>query len=273
MKDNLAMPPPTDSSLSAWAHYNRVRGELQGMQAIINKVKAMAARTTSAGHIRTQKAAPVSQKCTPRVAASRGAEVQVHGVRYSVAQVVRTACNRLLRGQDRNLLGRFRGMGNLRATLVKDSAAREAGEDIEVGSNVLTVFQGDPVATGVEYIFQVGQVRQISAAKHQGRKEKQCWLSVSNADSTALFFCSPWAVVDAVSGKLLFCDEPKEYYGLQVGEHDSTECMDDNADMEEEVERTKHVVAPLLMKGVGIDWDNRVLTNVDDVLGCIKELM
>ena len=85
----------------------------------------MAARTTSAGHIKTQKAAALSQRCTPRVAASQGADVQVHGVRYSVAEVVRTACNRLLRGQDRNLLGRFRGMGNLRATLVKDSAARK----------------------------------------------------------------------------------------------------------------------------------------------------
>ena len=50
--------------------------------------------------------------------------------------------------------------------------------------------------------------------------------------------------------------------------------MDDNSDvMEEEVERTRHVVAPLLMKGVGIDWDNRVLTNESDVMGCIKELM
>ena len=234
----------------------------------------MAARTTSAGHIRTQKAVALSQRCTSRVAASQGAEVQVHGVRYSVAQAVKTACNRLLRGQDRNLLGRFRGMGNLRATLLKDCAAREAGQAIEVGSNILTVLQGDPFATGVEYIFQVGHVRQISAAKNQGKKDKHCWLSVSHVDITALFFCSPWAVVDVVSGKLLFCDEPKEYYGLQVGELDSTECMDDHADvMEEEVERTKHVVAPLLMKGVGIDWDSRVLTNVDDVLGSIKELM
>lgn len=181
---------------------------------------------------------------------------------------------RAVRGTINTLCTTRTPSSSLRATLVKDSAAREAGQDIEVGSNILTVFQGDPVATGVEYIFQVGQVRQISAAKHQGKKDKQCWLSVSNADSTALFFCSPWAVVGVGSGKLLFCDKPKECYGLHVREHESTECMDDNSDvMEEEVERTRHVVAPLLMKGVGIDWDNRVLTNESDVMGCIKELM
>jgi hypothetical protein len=44
------------------------------------------------------------------------------------------------------------------------------GEDIEVGNNILTVFQGDPAQSGVEYMLYVGQVRQISAAKQNVKK-------------------------------------------------------------------------------------------------------
>jgi hypothetical protein len=50
--------------------------------------------------------------------------------------------------------------------------------------------------------------------------------------------------------------------------------MDDVADViEEQGQQPKHTVAPLIMKGVEIDWDNRVLTNQDAVLNCISELL
>jgi hypothetical protein len=61
-------------------------------------------------------------------------------------------------------------MHRLSITLVKVPSTRDASEDVAVGSNILTVFQGDPEQTGVSFIFCLGQIRQIRAAMRAGRK-------------------------------------------------------------------------------------------------------
>jgi hypothetical protein len=47
----------------------------------------------------------------------------------------------------------------LSTTPVKAPSVRDAGEDVAVGSNILTVFQGDPARTGANVIFCVGHIR------------------------------------------------------------------------------------------------------------------
>jgi hypothetical protein len=49
--------------------------------------------------------------------------------------------------------------------------------------------------------------------------KSQNWLSKADDDARALMVCSPWVAVDAKSGRLLFCEEPAEYYGLKQMEH------------------------------------------------------
>jgi hypothetical protein len=49
-------------------------------------------------------------------------------------------------------------MHRLSTTLVKVPSVRDAGKDVAAGSNILTVFQGDPEQTGVSFIFCVGQI-------------------------------------------------------------------------------------------------------------------
>jgi hypothetical protein len=83
-------------------------------------------------------------------------------------------------------------MHRLSTTPVKVPIARDAGEDVAVGSNIRAVFQGDPEQTGVSFTFCVGQIRQIRAAMRAGR-ESQNQLSVADDDASALMVCSPWA--------------------------------------------------------------------------------
>jgi hypothetical protein len=122
-------------------------------------------------------------------------------------------------------------MHRLSTTLVKVPSARDAGEDVAVGSYILmiTVLQGDPAQTGDSFAFRVGQMRQIRAAMLLGRRS-QDWLSEAVDDASALMFCSPGAAVDAAaqgpskalileSGRLLLSEEPAEYYGLKQMEH------------------------------------------------------
>jgi hypothetical protein len=59
--------------------------------------------------------------------------------------------------------------------------------------------------------------------------------------------------VETSTGKLLFCEEPKEH-GLKETKHEYYECEDDNADVFDTApKKSKHAVAPLLMKGVAVD--------------------
>ena len=52
------------------------------------------------------------------------------------------------------------------------------------------------------------------------------------------------------------------------------ECQHDNADVEqEEPKKSSHTVAPLLMRGVEVDWKNRVLVDISSVQDCIEELL
>jgi hypothetical protein len=95
-------------------------------------------------------------------------------------------------------------MGALRATSVKSLLSREMGEDIEVGNNILTVFQGDPAQTGVEYMFYVGQVRQISATKQNGKKDRQLWLSVDMRMLVRCTFAAPGQLLTVLLGTCSF---------------------------------------------------------------------
>jgi hypothetical protein len=111
----------------------------------------------------------------------------------SVLDLVRT-CNRMKLAQNRTLRGRYQTIRRLSTTLVKAPSARAVGEDVAVGSSILTVFQGDPAQTGVNFLFCVGKTRQISAAMRSGKKS-QNWLSLADDDASTLMFCSPGAAV------------------------------------------------------------------------------
>jgi hypothetical protein len=74
--------------------------------------------------------------------------------------------------QNRRIRGRYRTVHRLSTTLVKAPSGRAAGEVVAVGSNILTVFQGDPARTGVNFLFCVGQIRQISAAMRSGKESQ-----------------------------------------------------------------------------------------------------
>jgi hypothetical protein len=66
-------------------------------------------------------------------------------------------------------------------------------------------------------------------------------------------FCTPWAAVDAESGRPLFSEEPAEYYGLKQMEHDLHDRGHENVDLPaENVVQTKFSVEP--MKQVEVDW-------------------
>jgi hypothetical protein len=106
-----------------------------------------------------------------------------------------------------------------------------------------------------------------------GRK-LQHWLSVADDDASALMFCSPWAAVDADSGRLLFSEEPAEYYGLKQMEHELQDCGDDNADLpSENLLKSKFSVAPLLLKHVEVDWRKRELVDAKTVVSFISDLL
>jgi hypothetical protein len=174
--------------------------------------------------------------------------------------------------QNRNLRGRYQTMHRLSTTSVKVPSARDAGQDVAVGSNILTVFHGGPAQTEVSFLVCVGQIRQIRAAMRLGRKS-QNWLSVADDDASAVIFCSPWPAVDTESGRLLFSEEPAEYYGLKQMEHDLCDCGDENADLPaDNVVKTKFSVAPLLMKHVQVGWRRKELVDVNDVLRLISDL-
>jgi hypothetical protein len=116
---------------------------------------------------------------------------------------------------------------------------------------------------------------QISPAKvKEGSKSRQYWLSVPCDDAGGLFFCYPWAVVDTSSGALSFCEKPSEYYGLQSAEHECYECdVEISMVSNDEPSKSSHVVAPLIVRGVEVDWEKRELANVGTVLSCIRELL
>jgi hypothetical protein len=246
------MSPPSSDDMRTGRHYIRVMKELEPLQCLIDKVKSLGLAIERAGHIERTSTASTVARCQP-IAARGGSQVVVGGLHHSVLDLVRT-CNRMTLAQNRILRGRYQTMHRLSATLAKVPGARDAGEDVAVGGNVLTMFQEDPARTGVDLLFCVGQIRQISAAMRSGRK-LQNWLSVGDDDASALMFYSPWAAVDADSGRLLFSEEPAEYYGLKQMEHDLQDCDDDNADLPSEiVVKSKFSVEPLLLKHVEVEW-------------------
>jgi hypothetical protein len=172
---------------------------------LIDKVKSLGLASEKAE--RTSSASAVA-RCQP-IAARGGSQIDVGGLQLSVLDLVRT-CNRMTL---RNLQGRCQTMHRLSTTLIKVPNARDAGQDAAVGRNILTGLPGCPAQTEVSFLFCVGQIRQIRAAMRLGRKS-QNWLSVADDDASAVMFCSPWAAVDAESGRLLFSEEPAEYYAL-----------------------------------------------------------
>jgi hypothetical protein len=264
------MSPPSSDDMSRWKHYSAVVAELQELQNLISKVKSLGSAIGTAGHIERTSTAGAVARCQP-FSARGGSQVEVGGHSLSVLDHVRT-CNRLTRAQNRNLGGRYQTMNHLKATLVKVSSARQAGEDVAVGSNILTVFQGDSAKTGVSFVFFVGQVRQINAATHSGRRQQR-GISVADADASALMVCSPWAAVDAYSGRLLFSEEPAEYYGLKQIVHELHDCDDEDADLPaENTLKSKYNLAPLLMKHVQVDWKRWELVDVQAVVKCISQL-
>jgi hypothetical protein len=187
------MCPPSSDEMRTWRHSARVLSELNALRFLIDRVKSLGLANERAGHIERTSTASAVARCQP-IAARGGSQIVVRGVQRSVLGLVRT-CNRMTLAQNRNLRGRYQTMHRLSTTLLKVPSVRDAGEDVAVGSNILTVFQGDPEQTGVRFIFCVGQIRQIRAAMRAGRKS-QNWLSVADDDASALVFCSPWAAVD-----------------------------------------------------------------------------
>jgi hypothetical protein len=207
VRESTAMSLPSNDEMPTWRHYIRVMKQLEPLQCLIDKVKSLVLGNERAGHIERTSTASTVARCQP-IAARGGSQVVVEVLHLSVLDLVRT-CNRMTLAQNRNLRGRYKTMHRLSSTLLKVSSARDAGKDVIVGRIILTVFQEDPARTGVGLAFCVGQIRQIGAAMRSGRK-LQNWLSVADDDASALMFCSPWAAVDADSGRLLFSEEPAE---------------------------------------------------------------
>jgi hypothetical protein len=65
------------------------------------------------------------------------------GLQLSVLDLNPTR-NRMTLAQNHNLRERYQTMHRVSTTLVEVPSARDAGEDVAVGSNILTVFQRDP---------------------------------------------------------------------------------------------------------------------------------
>jgi hypothetical protein len=90
----------------------------------------------------------------------------------------------------------------------------------------------------------------------RSERKSQNWLSGADDDVSALMFCSPWVTVGADSGRLLFSEEPAEYYSLKHMEHNPQDSGDDKADLPaENVVKTNYGVASLLMEQMAACWD------------------
>jgi hypothetical protein len=166
------MCPPSSDEMRTWRHSARVLSELNALQCLIDRVKSLGLANERAGHIERTSTASAIARCQP-IAARDGSQIVVRGVQLSVLDLLRT-CNRMTLAKNRNLRGRDQTMHRLSTTLVEVPSARDAGEDVAVGSNILTVFQEDPKQTGVSFVFCVGQIRQIRAAMREESRRIGC---------------------------------------------------------------------------------------------------
>jgi hypothetical protein len=140
------MCPPSSDEMRTWRvdwrHSARVLSELNALQCLIDRVKSLGLANDRAGHIKGTSTASTVARCQP-IGARGGSQIVDRGVQLSVLELVRT-CRRMSLAQNRNLRGRYETMHGLRITPGKVPSAPNAGEDVAVGSNIVTVFQGDP---------------------------------------------------------------------------------------------------------------------------------
>jgi hypothetical protein len=133
--------------MRTWRHSARVFTELNALQCLIDRVKSLGFANERAGQTERTSTANAVARCQPIAARSRS-QIVARGLQLSVLDVVRT-CNRMTLAQNRNLRGRHQTMHRVSTTLVEVPSARNAGENVAVGSNILTVFQGDPNRLGL----------------------------------------------------------------------------------------------------------------------------
>jgi hypothetical protein len=162
------MCPPSSDDMRTWRHSARVLSELNALQCLIDRVKSLGLANERAGHIERTSAASAAIRCQP--IAARGGSKMVRGVQLSVLDQVRT-CNRMTLAQNRNLRGRYHTKHRLSTTLVKVPSARDAGEDVDVGRNIVTVFQEIPNRPGLA-LFSV-LVRYVRSEQPCAREESR----------------------------------------------------------------------------------------------------
>jgi hypothetical protein len=105
-----------------------------------------------------------------------------------VLDLVRT-CNWMTLAQNRNLTGRYQTLHRLSTTFFKVPSAGAAGENVAVGSNILTLFQGIPARTGVDFSFLYWS-NSPDQRNHALGEKSQNWLSVADDDGSALMFAA-----------------------------------------------------------------------------------
>jgi hypothetical protein len=70
-------------------------------------------------------------------------------------------------------------------------SCQENGEEIAIGGSIFTVLHGNPVRTGVEFVFPLGKIGLVSALNLEDNRSRQFWLSVPSEVEIALFLSYP----------------------------------------------------------------------------------
>ena len=105
VKEKHAMKPPTKQELKEWGHHERPVTELQEMQRVLDKVKALASNTSSSGYVDERKGGR-RVGCYAIQPKRQWPQGSTGGALFSTNHLV-SLCNPLIRSEDRNLLGRF----------------------------------------------------------------------------------------------------------------------------------------------------------------------
>lgn len=153
---------------------------------------------------------PLQQKAVGRFADADSSDendgLTVGGV--NVNQFVAIHFNDTLRQQNRNLLDRYKYQGSLRATTLWKVAADTDDDDvIVVGSTWVMLFEveskngkGKKSKKSVQLGLYCGLVCSLVASL-PGGKGKRSYAAVQRDDDTAIYYCSPYALVKVIEGR------------------------------------------------------------------------
>lgn len=171
-----------------------------------------------------------------------------------------------LRGQNRNLLGRYATQDQVRGNAM--STAQDPENSISVGKTYAFVFnvQRESLVKGRKVVndeleVYIGLMRNIVAAPKAGAKGRKSLMRVDGQDTSAVYYACPYAKVSlgyarrkqVVMFEIVHQDVPK-YYGISKG--CAVRNLAEGEDTDDETATSKQLVTgdSNLREEVNVDW-------------------